>query len=371
MCILRKHARQIILYSMALLNWCAPISAQQALVRSYDAPALSIGQALIMHYGEQCLAVFPEHVADEAGIPAFLLEGRQSILGEAESVDRLSDDIAVARLTGRITKQCGYSITSMSRAIDRTLQGQGLGTLRSVNGDGTIANMAVTLVDNDGQTFLRVQPSNQSKEIRKGQSGSLLMVNNKPVGMLLAVNAHRGVGKLIRLDVLLERVEAHMASTSSKMAAVVPPRKATENLASSIRGASVIGWSTPPIDSSHLTANLVADEAAPAWRSRADRWPVEVEIDLADDKVVIDSITLDGDGVTTAELPKRVEIFVNISSDAERWRSLASRDVAFDDKGIATFTFAPSWARQIKMAVWSVQGKGDIVGLKRIRVHGP
>lgn len=347
------------------------VSAQQALVRSYDSPALSIGQAFLVHYGKKCLAALPNHVVTEAGIPYFLREGRDSILGEAESVENLGDDIAVALLSGRITKHCGYSITTISRAIDNILQSQGLGTLRSVNGDGTIANMAATVVDNDGQTFLRVQPSNQDIQIRKGQSGSLLMVNNQPVGMLLSVSSRYGVGKLIRLDTLLERIESHMA-----VASLTPDDKPSQveddqNLASYAQGAKIVSWSTVPTDSNHLTANLIADKKAPAWRTKVDHWPTEVEIDLADDKVVIDSILLDGQGVLKTELPKRVEILVKINPDVELWRSLMNRNVEFSEKGLATFKFAPTWARQIKIAIWETQGNRDVVSLKRIRVNGP
>jgi hypothetical protein len=353
---------------------CTPAGAQQALVRSYTDPAQSIGQAYLTHYGDRCIALLPGHVATEAGIPAFLSEGSKS-LGESDDISDLGDDLGLARVTGSVTQDCGYSISTISRAVNNLISGQGLASLRSVNSDGTVANMSVAIVDNDGSLFLRVRPTNDRIQIRKGHSGSLLMIRDQPVGMLLSVSSRHGVGKVLRLDAMLSRAEDHMAGRAQSATQETPadtPGTKSNDLAAAANGGSVSGWNTLPVDAEHRPANLVMDEAAPPWRAAVEKWPAEFELDLAGDKVIISRIELDGrDLPDTGELPGRVEILVNISEGERRWRSLLSREADFSGNGVAVFSFAPTWARQVRIAIGSSQGGGNVVGLRRIRISNP
>jgi len=358
------------LLAAALLAGATAVSAQQALVRSYANPALPIGQAWLTRYGDTCIALLPGHVVAEAGVPAFLGEGNTG-LGEAEETSDLGDDLSVALVTGTLAQDCGSSISTLSRAVDNLLGSQGLATLRSVNGDGTTANLAVTLVDNDGALFLRVRPTNDTVQIRKGHSGSLLMVGDRPVGMLLAVSARHGVGKVLRFDALLERAEAWMATRGR--AATGTPDTTGNDLASSRNGGSISGWNSLPVDAEHRAGNLVAaaDDSG-FWRAAVDRWPAEIEVDLAGEKSVIARIELDGrDLPFPDELPGRVEILVNVSSSGRNWRSLLSREAEFGADGTAVFTLAPTWARQVKIAIGNSRGSPERVSLRRIHISNP
>ena len=357
---------------LVLLLACNTATARQALVRSYSNPAQSIGQAYLTHYGGRCIALLPVHVATEAGIPAFLGEGNGS-LGESEEISDLGDDLALAEVTGSVTQDCGYSISTISRAISSLIGSQGLATLRSVNSDGTVAQMAVAIVDDDGRMFLRVRPTNDRIQIRKGHSGSLLMIGDQPVGMLLSVNSRHGVGKVLRLDTVLSRAEDYMGERGAdRPVASGESAAASSDLAAAASGGSVIGWNTLPVDAEHRPANLVmADPAAP-WLARVEDWPAEIELVLAGDKVLITRNELDGRGLPDPdELPGRVELLVNVSSEEVRWRSLLSREADFGEDGIATFSFAPTWARQVRIVMGSNRGGTDRIGLRRIRVSNP
>jgi hypothetical protein len=348
--------------------------AQQALVRSYADPALSIGQAYLTHYGEQCIALLPTHVAMEAGTPAFLLEG-SALLGESDAVSDLGDDLSLALVSGSASGDCGYSMSTLSRAVNGLIRNQGLATLRSVNGDASLARMAVAIIDDDGHTYLRVRPTRDRIQIRKGHSGSLLMIRDKPVGMLLSVNARHGVGKILRFDALLSRAEEHLADAAQAQPTMQPATTtgaARADLAAAANGGRITGWNTLPVDAEHRAANLIGSTAAPYWRSRTETWPVEVAVDLAGEKVVINRIELDGSGVPDpGELPKRVEIFVNVSSEGENWRSLVAREAQYDASDVAVFTLAPTWARQVKIAIGDSRDSVDTTSLRRVRISGP
>lgn len=347
----------------------APALAQQVLVRSYANPGQPIGQGYLSHYRSDCLALLPTHVAEEASTPAFLREGN-GLLGESDDVADLGDDLSVARVTGQVTEDCGYSLSTISRAVDVTIRGQGIATLRSVNGDATLGRMAVAIIDDDGTVYLRVRPTNDRIQIRRGHSGSLLMIGDKPVGMLLSVK--KGVGKVLRFDRMLASAEAHLTTRRGRNAAQAPSGSAQGDLAAAVNGGRVTGWNAIPVDESHRAANLIADANAGPWRARAEHWPVEVELDLAGDKVVISRIELDGSGIENAsELPQRVEIFVNVNSNQRRWRSLISREVEFDANNLAVFVFAPTYARQVKIAIGNNNAASNVMSLRRIHIGKP
>ena len=212
----KKMKRYELFGLLALLTFVQPALAQQALVRTYENAALEIGQGYLSHYGDRCVAILPTHVAKEAGqIAAFLREGSEALLGESVAISDLGDDVSVADLSGGITSDCGYSTLAVSRAVGSRIKANALASVRSVNGDGSIAQLSVTIIDDDGERFLRVQPTNDMNQLRKGQSGSLLMSGDTPIGMLLSVNARFGVGKVIRLDKMFEKVDRFVSGGSA------------------------------------------------------------------------------------------------------------------------------------------------------------
>lgn len=341
--------------------------AHQALVRSYDDPALEIGQAYLAHFGDRCLAILPMHVADEAGDMAALLgEGRTPLLGEAAGYTDLGDDIAIADVAGGLRQDCGYSIVAISRAVNTHIRANAIAGIRSVNADGSIAQLSVAIIDDDGGEFLRVQPTHATNQLVKGQSGSLLLAGDTPIGMLLSVDSRFGVGKVIRLDRLLEKVERRLGD-SAPLAPAAAVRGATAPVAADA-GAAITGWSALPVDATHRAANLVASDDAPPWIADVDAWPVEIELELLGGRTTITGIELDGRGIEDpGVLPAVVEIMISATGEGRRWRSVAGGPIAFED-GVARVSIAPSWARHVRLAISAPADGGRRVGLGRLRV---
>jgi hypothetical protein len=345
-----------------LLLVSAPAQAQQALVRSYDKPGSEIGQAYLAHYGERCVAILPTHVAAEAGDPAaFLREGPDGLLGESAAYEDLGDDVSVADIAGAIRSACGVSTLAISRAVDRRIRASALASLRTVNGDGTIAQLAVTIIDDDSQRLLRIQPTNDSNQISKGQSGSMLMAGDTPIGMLLSVDSPSGVGKVIRLDALLDKVDRFLAAGP-------PAGDADQSAAVPAAVGAVTGWSALPIDAEHRAANLLATDDTPAWMATVDTWPVAVELDLPGHLAAIAGVELDASGIDEpCLLPATVEVMLSGTESGRHWRSVAGGAISFDN-GIATLRFAPSRTRHLKLVISASAGGGRTVALRRVRV---
>ncbi len=346
--------------------------AQQALVRSFDNPNLEVGQAYLAHYGSRCIAVLPTHVVEESGdVAAFLREGQAGLLGESTAFADLGDDVSVADIAGGITGDCGYSTMAVSRAVSSRIRANAVASIRSVNGDGSIAQLSVTIVDDDGRTFLRVQPTNDVNQLRKGQSGSLLMSGDTPIGMLLSVNARFGVGKVIRFDRMFDKIDDFVAGNSGSSAvsastlpgATMPPSEPRAGA-----DGAITSWSAMPVDAQHRASNLVTTDDSPEWIAQVDRWPVVIEMDVAGERVAISGVELDATGVAdTGMLPATVELMVSATESRRRWRSVASGPVSYAD-GIARIAIAPSWARHVRLVISATADGGSTVALRRLRV---
>ena len=358
------------LAAVAALLLSVSAGAQQALVRSYANPSLEIGQAYLAHYGDRCIAILPQHVADEAGeVAAFLREGPDALLGESRAFADLGDDLAVADLTGGIRTDCGYSTVAISRAVSSRIRANALASVRSINGDGSIAQLAVTIIDDDGGTFLRVQPTNDMNQLRKGQSGSLLVSGDTPIGMLLAVDSRFGVGKVIRLDVLLGKVDRFVSGSGDATARDTPVR-APSSGAPAVRQSDgiITSWSVLPIDAAHRAGNLVADDDSAAWAAVVNKWPVVIEMELPEGRTAIAGVELDATGVESpGALPTTVELMVSSTETGRRWRSVYGGAVSFSN-GIARISTAPSWARHIRLVISAAADGGDTVSLGRLRI---
>lgn len=350
----------------------APAIAQQAVVRSYDPPELEVGQAWLMHSAGRCFAVLPFHVAQETTVPSLLREGPRGLRGEAVEVVDLGDDAAIAALSGGISQDCGYSIGSIPRSVDRRLRDGGLGTLRSVNGDGTLGRLAVTVVDDDGAGLLRVMPTMEGERIRKGHSGSLLLLGDQPVGMLLSVHARSGVGTVMRTDALLAKVDGFvrggMAAAPAASAAADASASVPAALTASASGWQVSGWNVDPLGSEHIAALLTSGGTEGYWAARVPRWPAAVELGGPDAVRIVRGVEfVAGEAGDSAALPARVQVMTSVNAERPAWRAVGSGALEFVD-GVARLEFLPTRARMVRVEIYDTRGAPAEVALGRLRV---
>lgn len=345
--------------------------AQQAVVRSYDAPELEVGQAWLMHSAGRCFAVLPWHVAQETSVPSLLREGARGLRGEATEVVDLGDDAAVAILAGDISQDCGYSVGSIPRSVERRLRDGGLGTLRSVNGDGTLGRLAVTVVDDDGAGLLRVMPTIEGEPIRKGHSGSLLLLGDQPVGMLLSVSARSGVGTVMRTDALMARVDAFVRGSVAGPAPVVtssPEPAGAVAIAPSSGAWQVTGWSVDPTGSEHIAARLTSGGTEGFWAARVPQWPAAVELGGPDAVRIVRGVEfIAGEAGDSPALPARVQVMTSVNAERPAWRAVTSGTLDYVD-GVARLEFLPVRARMLRVEIYGTRGAPAEVALGRLRV---
>ncbi|KAA0911502.1 hypothetical protein [Pusillimonas sp. ANT_WB101] len=371
---------RMMLACLALLTSSA--FSQQAVVLSAGQTALETGQSFLTTYAGRCYAVMPMHVAvEQGGRHNVRREGKQRLFGEAGTATDLADDVAIAPVQGIAEPDCGLSASSIARAVDSQLKRNGIAVLRYVNGDGTIGQLAVSIVDNDGVQLLRVQPTRSSSVIRKGFSGSQLLIDGAVIGMLVSVNARSGVGTVVRQDFLMSKVDAFLrnetATRSERNANASQAREAESNTelpaeakeigAQSNAMLEIKAWSNPPTDDAFRAQNLYAQGNDGLWRVAPDEWPLTLDFSLGAKSTVVSGIVLDGRGLPGNELPGRVEILIKPTPVTRTWTSVISVAPAYQD-GVATIHFAPRRAQMIRVSIASTTDTADAVSLRRLKV---
>lgn len=341
-------------------TFCASAFAKQAVVIKQDSN-LETGQAFLTHHAGRCYALMPTHVATEQlGRLDIRLEGAPALLGSTTASVDLGDDAAIAPVTGITISECGIAASSVAQAVDTHVRKAGLATLRTVNGDGTIANMPVALIDNDGSLLLRIQPTHDKHQIRKGLSGSELIMHEHMIGMLLSVNPRSGVGTVLRQDALMGKVNKYLNDAARlSVAEVAPAGRLT-----------VESWSSLPSPPDSRATNLTLPEfEAGVWRSVPERWPTSVDFSRADGSSVWSGIALDAREIPVDERPSRAEILLQLGNQSSTWRSLISVRLNYVDD-VALVPFAPSRGGTLRLRLWGPEGKeaqaGLAVSLKRV-----
>lgn len=340
----------------------APLAAQQAVVRSADAPDVEIGQAWFLRSGDRCLALLPQHVVAEAGHPIFLGEGGQARSESVATVD-LGDDVAVASVQGHTPATCATSMGSVSRAVDRLLRDSGIGSLRSLNGDGTVARLTVVVIDDDGEGLLRIKPTLESERIRKGHSGSLLLIDGTPAGMLLSVSARTGVGMVMRVDRLLRQVESHLRAASG--AGASPASSSPGPAGPGAAGWEVTGWNADPVASTRSARWLLADGAG--WQARVTSWPAVLEFTHPAGIRMVTGLQLVADpSAGEAQRPARIQVLVSVSAGRPQWRSLVTTAPSYED-ATASVRFPSTRARQIRVEIYRTADT-DSLSLRKLSI---
>jgi len=411
---------------LAALPLAQVAHAQQALVHAYGDEARPIGQAFLAHHGETCLAILPTHVMDEAGEPAaFRGEGHPARLGESIVRHDLGGDLSIAVLQGSIASECGYALSSISRAIGSHIQSSGVATLRKRTNAGTIEQRSVSLLDDPGEGRLVVRLTNSTDQVMQGDSGSLLVAGKTPIGILISYDGDDDAGFVLRMDTALRKVDRFIASNELVLRApstssggeskrIPPDQKArsaprakpsalfdtrdllnlpagggfipdqmqsarpmeeaptTENAVrppspTGPRSERITAWSATPIDARSRAANLVATDGSGPYTARVAAWPVEIEIDLDEgSEVVLTGLRFEASGVVdAATLPGTAEIYVSLARKGSRWRVLVGSELDFRN-GVASLFFAPARARQIKVVISDTQGSGNVLSIGRI-----
>lgn len=326
------------------------------------------GQAILMTRLNECYAVTPAHVMGD-DMFATLIGGRsQAPRGEGDLLQAFGYDLAILRVTGDISRNCGTSIGKTSD-LDARLSSISQASVSSVNPDGSLTRRNVTLVD-VGLTHIRIRPNTVDDQLFKGLSGSLLLIDDQPAGLLMTVDPDSGEGRALRFDRTLETLRPFFglsATTSTASSTSKNTEHPNRTIMPGILSATVTTWSTDAIDAEHRAVNLTDTEGSKTqWYAKPGPFPIEIVLDLDGDKAqVVQEIVLVGDGVMPRErLPRDFELFIS-STTQGRWIPVHT-GTYFQQDARKSIKFAPLRARRVMLRIYSHWGDEGAVGLSQI-----
>lgn len=326
------------------------------------------GQALLMSRLGECYAVTPKHVIGD-GFFATLVGGVPGApQGDGDLLQTFGYDLSILHASGAVARQCGDTLTDVP-ALGELLSTAGSGIVVSVNGDGSISRRSVTLTD-VGLVYLRVRPRTVEDQLFKGLSGSLVLADKQPVGILMAVDPETGEGRALRYDRAIETLRPFFGLP----AAVVQEKKQKPNPEAN-QGAgpagAVIAWSSPPLGAEYRAGNLVdAGGAETVWLARPADFPIELVVALPGDRAhVVNALRLVGAGVEPKErLPRDFEVLISSGGNGG-WIPVGS-GTYFKTDSDKLVRFAPVRAQRIMLRIYSHWGDDEAVGLSGIEVPG-
>ena len=344
------------LLAMAPVLRAAP--PPQAFVRTAEE-----GQALLLKRLGECYAVTPAHVLGDELFASLTGGHSRRPQGDGDLLQTFGYDLAILHVTGALAGFCNGSPVVAAGLEDR-LATADRGVLTSVNADGSISRRRVTLSD-VGLLYLRVRPERDRDQLFKGLSGSLLLVGDRPAGILMAVDADTGEGRVLRYDRALETLRPFFGGAGrAARRAASPPKLAIPRTGPA---PEVVSWNVPPLDADHRAANLV-DGKQTVWYASAGSFPVEVVLELPGDKTsVVQEVRLIGRGVApAARLPRDFEILVSSRPDGH-WLPVATGSYIRTEQE-KTVGFVPVRVRRLMLRIYSNWGDPTAVGLAGIEV---
>ena len=330
-----------------------------------------IGQAMLVDHSGACHAIVPTHVVKDSAFISAFGRGNQPAIGDALGVVSFGYDLSVMQIEGELANQCGPIFDSVSRNVDALLSADQRAQANTVNPDGTVTRIPLTIVD-QSITYLRVAPTYSQDRLMKGMSGSLITVRGKPLGMLQSVEMETGVGKVIRIDRMMETVSPFFRAGGAMMSISESGAQGTEsedlgdNLALEIES-----WSAPAIDGEHRAQNLLSrDGEAGPWIGKDSRFPAQIVFSMGENRdTPIKTIRISGKGLEgNRALVRQIEVLIDPSGTG-RWRSIKAVTLPAGG-GSTKVPMAGRKAERIMIRLHNNYGDTSHIGLGRVSVEG-
>lgn len=199
-----------LLTALAMMPLSA-FSAAASMTEVFVQVGESVGQGFLAPRGTECFVVTANHLFENESPGSITIIGQRGARSSGFLEKSYPDDLAVIRVESKENLCTGASWPD-SRGLDDYLEhaiGK-RGTFRSRSEDGGVHQLEVELTY-IGDRSLRVALSRQESSFRRGLSGSVLYVGERPVGILLTVPAEGSKeGQVFRLDRVVEILSSYL-----------------------------------------------------------------------------------------------------------------------------------------------------------------
>ncbi len=327
-----------------------------------------IGQALLVQHSNACYAIVPTHVVSNSAFITISGTGINPAFGDALLPTDLGYDLSVMPIEGEISLNCGPLLSTIDRNLKSRLQKQAVSLINIVNPDGSVSRIRSIITD---QTFTKliVKPLSTNEALMKGMSGSYVTsVDNKPLGILLSVDASTGEGSVIRIDRALETINPYFQSIGKPAENLRP---ATELVATNNLAETVSKWTLHAIDKQHRAHNLLATEESIApWIAKKNGSKIQLVFNLRNNQSqAISQITFSNKGLEgNKSLARQIEILIDSTGNGH-WKSIKAITMPKNGSTI-TASFSPKLAKKVMLQIYDNWGDRHSIALGRVHISG-
>ncbi|MBE3868269.1 hypothetical protein HJ160_03805 [Vibrio parahaemolyticus] len=170
------------------------------------------GKGIFRPVGKYCFVYTPSHVVESSD--TYFISSRHVKDAEASLLTSYPQDLAILQLPIDHAEMCRDSSWQSVERVAAILEGLNKATLSFRRKSGSLTEYPLRISKVDLHTYFYVQLENVDTQIMQGMSGSIVMVGEYPIGMLVSVEG--GEGKVLRMDSMADISESVMESFMSE-----------------------------------------------------------------------------------------------------------------------------------------------------------
>lgn len=330
----------------------------------------NIGQGFLVASGGLCYAIMPRHLLER---PDGLIAGRAVVAPEGAAGRKVGArlhaefpfDAVILETEGLPPGGCGPSIDSWRPNVREALSTSNATSLRSINSDGAVRTLSLVI---RSSTFIsiRVAPTDGAY-IQQTMSGSLIVVGNEPVAMLLASKGDLS-GSGMRIDQILASAREILGGVGVGKVKKPPRPPAGASLSLASAGASLLISSAAPVDAGTGAKELLASpEGKGLFRAVAPKG-ARLEINLAGETArPIGCIRLDFSGVPPKERPRSISFSLSALDKGAYFPAGTMAVSSVSDTSDRPFGL-PQRARRLALGLQRSQHPEGILSIRRLIV---
>jgi len=154
--------------------------------------------------GESCFAIAPASVAPEGAVLQAIIPGQ--VRKPAEVARTFSAGVAIVRI-GETNTACNDKVWVEGKNLETVLGRTSIGALQIRTSDGNVTVIHVRVSEREPDGFFTITPVHYAATLMEGMSGSRVLLEDSPAGMLLSVDIKQNRGRVIRQDHLSKLIE--------------------------------------------------------------------------------------------------------------------------------------------------------------------
>jgi hypothetical protein len=319
------------------------------------------GQGFITKHLNRCFFIAPFHVVKDSVFLNLIGDDSQRSIGEGQLIQEFGYDLAVGSVEGKLASNCSTQFNALESNTDK-IESNNTFAISTVNADGMVSRQNMIAVETN-LTHIIVQPVSNEYTLYKGMSGSLLYLDDKPLGMLQSIENETGFGKILRFDRLLETLNPFFNGNSR----LPSQRQKSENQTAISIPFEIAEWTLPAANQTSSVSMISDDDDATAWEVNLDGQILEITLTLPE-TTEISGLSLISDTNGKASV-KNFEVLVSKKPIGKRgWISTVSY-LTLPQTVTNKVSWLPTKAKRIKLRIYTSWQPDSLVHINTLTLY--